>query len=143
MQMATKRKLKNKSRIVKYDALLDLEKGESNKSVAEKYGVPKNTLSTWVKNKEKIKKAVNEGRNLQRQKMRHADNDNLDKALMKWFSTRRNENIPINGPLLICKATEYAKKLGIDDFKGSTGWLARWKERFVNSSNFKKETKFK
>ena len=32
--------------------LNDLEKGMSNKDVAAKYGVPKNNLSTWVKNKE-------------------------------------------------------------------------------------------
>ena len=37
----------------KCQALKDLEKGISNKDVAANYGVPNNTLSTWVKNKEK------------------------------------------------------------------------------------------
>lgn len=30
-----------------------LKKGFLNKDVAEKYGVPRNTISTWVKNKSK------------------------------------------------------------------------------------------
>ena len=38
----------------KYQALKDLQKRESNKDAAAKYNVPKNTLSTWVKNKEKL-----------------------------------------------------------------------------------------
>ena len=32
----------------------DLEKGRNNKDVAAKYTVQKNTLSAWVKSKEKI-----------------------------------------------------------------------------------------
>ena len=38
----------------KYKALRDLESGLSNKEVAAKYGAPKNTVSTWVKNKAKL-----------------------------------------------------------------------------------------
>ena len=48
--MAAKRKLAVKTLAEKCKALKDLEKGISNKDVAEKYGVPKNTVSTWVKN---------------------------------------------------------------------------------------------
>ena len=36
----------------------DIEKGLSNKEVATKYGIPTNTISTWVQNKEKYVKAV-------------------------------------------------------------------------------------
>ena len=41
----------------KYKALLELEKGKSNKEVAEFFSIPPNTLSTWKKNKEKIYQA--------------------------------------------------------------------------------------
>ena len=50
--MAVKRKLAVKTLAEKCQALRDLENGISNKNVAEKYGVPKNTVSTWLKNKE-------------------------------------------------------------------------------------------
>ena len=51
--MAVKRKLAVKTLAEKCQALRDLENGISNKNVTEKYGVPKNTVSTWLKNKEK------------------------------------------------------------------------------------------
>ena len=46
--------LNNKPIGVKCKALKDFEKGMTNKDVAAKYFVPKNTLSTWVKNKHKL-----------------------------------------------------------------------------------------
>ena len=50
---SVKRKFNVKSLGEKYKILRDLEKGLSKKDVAEKYGVPRNTISTWVKNKSK------------------------------------------------------------------------------------------
>ena len=52
--MAVKRKLAVKSLAEKCQALSDLENGISNKIVEEKYGMPKNTVSTWLQNKEKL-----------------------------------------------------------------------------------------
>ena len=49
-----KRKLTNKSLAEKCKALKDLENGLSNKDVAARYGVPRNTVSIWVKNKHKL-----------------------------------------------------------------------------------------
>ena len=49
VKMPPKRKLVVKTLAEKCKALKDLEKGMSSKEVAEKYGVPKNTLSTWLK----------------------------------------------------------------------------------------------
>ena len=54
MLVAGKRKYNHKTLREKCQVLKDLEKGMSNKDVAAKYGVTKNTLSTWVKNKEKL-----------------------------------------------------------------------------------------
>ena len=44
----------NKSLAEKCIALKNLENGLSNKDVATKYGVLRNTVSTWVKNKNKL-----------------------------------------------------------------------------------------
>ena len=49
-----KLELANKTVVEKCKALKDLERGLSNKRVAEKYGVPRNTVLTWVKNKKKL-----------------------------------------------------------------------------------------
>ena len=41
----------------------------SNKDIADKYGVPKNTLSTLVKNKEKLLNSLEKRSNIKRQKL--------------------------------------------------------------------------
>ena len=52
--MVEKRKYTHKTLREKCQALEDLEKRENNKNVAAKYNALKITLSTWVKNKEKL-----------------------------------------------------------------------------------------
>ena len=52
--VATKRRAENKSYQIKYKALKELEKATPHKDVVSLFGVPKNTLSTWKKNKDKI-----------------------------------------------------------------------------------------
>ena len=59
-----KRNFTDKTLREKSQALKDLEKGESNKNVAAKCNVPVNTLSTWVKNKEKLFDALKKGTNV-------------------------------------------------------------------------------
>ena len=50
-----KRKLKVHTIEPKFQAVNDVKKGELSKAVIpEKYGVPRNTLSTWLKNVDKI-----------------------------------------------------------------------------------------
>ena len=59
--VATKRRAENKSYKIKYKALKELEKGTPHKDVASLLGVPKNTFSTWKKNKDKIFEKYNSG----------------------------------------------------------------------------------
>ena len=51
---SSKQRRIDKSYKIKYKALKDLEKGTLHKDVARMFEVPKNTLSTWKKNKENI-----------------------------------------------------------------------------------------
>eukprot|EP00794_Sanderia_malayensis_P019313 gene19313-biopygen16194 len=100
------------------------------KSVAEKYGVPRNTVSTWLASREKIVAAYESGGvNPKRQKMRKADNENLDKAVYAWFQNTRANNVPVSGVILKNKALEFATSLHLPDFRASDGWLDRWKAR--------------
>ncbi|GBN75093.1 hypothetical protein AVEN_240983-1 [Araneus ventricosus] len=41
----------------------------------------------------------------------------------------RYKNFPISGPFLIEKALEFAKALGYDEFRGSNGWLEKFKRK--------------
>ena len=92
--------------------------------MADHYNVPRNTISTWIKNKEKIFKAFEGGDNPKQQKLRASDHISLDKALYKRFVKVREEVIPINGQIL-----KYAEELNIESFKTSNGWFDRWKNR--------------
>ena len=49
------RKLQNKTFSQKNNSLKDMGKGLSNKEVSAIYGVPSNTLSVWVKNKQMLR----------------------------------------------------------------------------------------
>ena len=51
-------------------------------------GGPKNTISTWVKNKQKY---------FQVKKLRETDIDKLDHFIFRWLISKSNQNIPIDG----------------------------------------------
>ncbi|XP_047132492.1 tigger transposable element-derived protein 4-like [Hydra vulgaris] len=118
-----KRKLTNKSIIEKYKALKDLETGMSHKEVAKKYGVPKNTLSTWIKNKTKLLTSLEKnGTKSKRKKLRVISSGNfknVDKAIYTWFVAKRSQKVPIDDTILKEKALKFAEALGELDFKAS------------------------
>ena len=84
----------------KCQSLKDLEKGLSNNDVAAKYGVPKNTLPTSVKSKEKLFAALEKGNNVKRQKLRTWDHETLETAVFKWFLSLRSQNVPLTGTII-------------------------------------------
>ena len=67
--IASKRKLNTKSIKDKYSALKEVEDGKTKSQIAAKYGIPKNTLSTWLKSKDKIFEATKKGSNSKRQRL--------------------------------------------------------------------------
>ena len=81
--IASKRKLNTKFIKDKYSALKEVEDGKRKLQVAAKYGIPKNTLSTWLKNKDKIFEAMKKGSNSKRQRLRKDTCANLDQAMYK------------------------------------------------------------
>ena len=115
----------------KYEALKELEKAAFNKSVAEKYMVPKNTLRIQTKIFDDF-----QARNPKRRKARGGNHENLDKAMFQWFLSVRSQDVPIGGAVFKGKAKFYAKDAGFYDFQASDGWICRWKERY--SVTFKK-----
>ena len=119
-----KQRLNNKPICVKCKTLKDLEKGMTNKDVAAKYGVPKNTLSTWVKNKHTLTTSLEKkGMSFSRKSTRCGSYDQIDKAVFDWFVGKRSKKVPIDGIILKEKALEFAKTLGIKKFKASDCWL--------------------
>ena len=108
----------NTSIIEKYKGLQKIEEGKSTKkSVAEEYGVKKNTISTWIANKRKIFEAYEYGQvNSSRKKLKKSDNKNLDEAAFTCFKNARSNSIPANGIIIKEKALSLEKSLELTDF---------------------------
>lgn len=121
--------------VEKIAVIKEVEKGTKKKSeIAKAFGIPPNTLSTFLKNKDKIL-----GREIDsvkgRKRLREPENPDVDQCVLKWFKQTRDKKIPVSGPLLRSKAEQFATELGKSNFKASTGWLDGFKER--NKISFK------
>ena len=117
LNMAATQSYSDRSLKLKCEVLQDLEKGASQKDLAQKYAIPPNTISTWKKNKKKIFESYEKGLNSERIKPEVFET--INKALVKWLLNLRRENIPINGLLLKEKASDFAKELGVPNFQAS------------------------
>ena len=78
-----KRKCQERLLKQKCEALQEVAKGAPKSTVARKCNVPNNTLSTWIKNKDKIIQFYRECGNVKRQIVRYSPNKNLDKGSLQ------------------------------------------------------------
>lgn len=107
----------------------NMGKTQTKKEIADKYGIPANTLSTILKNREKLEKmASTSSVNMGKKRMRLSKVEDIDEGLLTWFKQSRSLGAPISGPILMEKAEELAKELGIS-FVPCSGWLGRFKRR--------------
>uniref|UniRef100_A0A1B6KQS9 HTH CENPB-type domain-containing protein n=1 Tax=Graphocephala atropunctata TaxID=36148 RepID=A0A1B6KQS9_9HEMI len=119
----------------KVAVIREVEKGVKKKSeIAKDFGIPPNTLSTFLKNKDKILSSAQEF-DKDRKRLREPENPAVDNCVLKWFKQARDKKIPLSGPLIRAKAEQFAKELGKKNFKASTGWLDGFKDR--NKITFK------
>lgn len=101
---------------------------KKKKDVASKFGIPQSTLSTIIRDKEKLRASSVAGRT-QRKRCRQPTRPDVDAALFQRFTATREQSVPISGEILKVKAEEFSKELGQPDWVCSSGWLSRWKVR--------------
>ena len=65
-----------------------------------------------------------------KQKIKSGKYDDMEIALVEWIRDKVCNGIPINGPIVMTKAEEYAIRFNYSDFKPNPGWLERFKNRF-------------
>ena len=107
----------------------DIDHGLSQADVRRKHDLSKSTVSNLMKNKDKIISALDKN-NARNKRMRTADRDDVDEALLKWFTLQRSLGVALNGPVMKAKAEQLAKTLNQNqEFVCSEGWLSRWKKR--------------
>ncbi|XP_052782508.1 uncharacterized protein LOC128218829 [Mya arenaria] len=131
----TKRRFDTKTIEVKFNALLEVERGVKTKAqIARELNINSSTLSTWLKNTAAIKEGF---RNFspKRKTMKSGKWDELEAELIKWLANTHDQTV--NGNVLKMKAVQLADEMGIHDFAASPGWLDRFKDR--NSIRFRLE----
>ena len=131
-----KRKYQTRQLKQKYETLHKVAKGAPKSTVAHKYNVPNNTLSTWIKNKDKIIQSYRECGNVKHQRVQYSPYENFDKAVYKWLLVLRGKNAVVNTLILKEKLSIFAKAFGITNFVPSDGWIMCWKCQF--NISFKK-----
>ena len=89
MHERVKRKLNNVSLIQKCKVIQLIKKGMINKAASEKFRTPRNTISTCMKNKNDLLQSL-EQTSLNKKKLRGCDYEQVDKAILKWFSLQRS-----------------------------------------------------
>ena len=107
--------------------------GVSVRSLAEIFGCGKTQIALILKNKESILSLFQANISSSRvhtSKSRSSEYVEVNDTLYKWFTLACSKNIYPGGPELIEKAKEIAQKLGKPEFKGSRGWLDKWKKRY-------------
>lgn len=102
-----------------------VESGEKRRDVAIKFGIPKSTLATFLKQKDKICSSTLDVR----KRDRKCEYPLLEEKLIEWLRYGRDQNIPLERNLLETKAKYYAGEMGIKNFSASAGWLYGFKKR--------------
>ena len=134
----SKRVCKTLTLTERVEVIRKLEQKNSQSSIAQQFGVHQSAISRIQKNKESIiQEWQNNNSNPDRKRKRIRKSEDVEEALLNWFSHAKSQKIPISGPLLREKANHLAEELGLTDFKASSGWIERWKDR--HSIKFKKQ----
>ena len=124
-----KRKLTNKSLKEKCDIVHHIEKGMANKKPSEKPEVLKNTISTWMKKKEKLFSPLQETSSFTKINC-ICNHQEVDNAVYDCFILQRSLQIPIDSALIREKARFFAETLKFLGFKASDWWMEKWKKRY-------------
>ena len=91
----------------KLDILRKLDSGIKAVDVCKEYNLSQSTLSTWKKQKSKLKKMVDAGKVLNMKRNRESFLPQVETALHLWFGEMRSKPHapPLNKQVLVEKAT--------------------------------------
>ncbi|KAI1699773.1 tc5 transposase DNA-binding domain-containing protein [Ditylenchus destructor] len=102
---------------------------KSQREVAQYFGIDRSMVSRIMRSKDAIRKALDEGANGNRMRMKGAKHEQLENVLRLWINDVKAEGGPLSYDIVSKKAREIAAKMGISDFKASNGWIERFKSR--------------
>ena len=92
----------------------------TNKEASEKFGVPKNTINTWMKNKDKLFEGLEQS-SYHAKKLWGCDYEQVDKAIFKWVFFSKKPKRANWWPNIQRKGASIWKKFNFPTFKASDG----------------------
>lgn len=120
----------------KVDVIREKERNPSmtHRTLAEMFDCGRTQVAQIIKKKDSIMALYQSNapgsRNILTKVSRTSDYQEINEALYKWYTIACSKNIYSGGPELTEKAKVIAEKLGKPEFKGTNGWLGKWKARY-------------
>ncbi|KAI1714865.1 tigger transposable element-derived protein 4 [Ditylenchus destructor] len=98
----------------------------SRTDVAKKFGIPRTTLKSILSQKEKIIRAMDEGADGKRIRLKNGKHVDLEKVLLRWVRIVKRHGGPITGNILkvnlvLFDIVDFIKSLFGDSFQFSGG----------------------
>ena len=97
----------------KLKVIEEVDRTKKKKDVCAKYQIAQSTLSTFLKDREKLITGTDQF-DPKRKKFRKSSFDEVDRAVYLWVKQARAMEIPISGPIIMAKADNLAKELIVD-----------------------------
>lgn len=118
----------------KMKVLNRIEAGRSLKTVMDEFGISKSTFYDIKKNKKLIldfvlKQDVPLVGAEKRKRTTGAKYGDVDNAVYMWYQQKCSAGVPVRGVELQAAAERFAQCFGRTEFKASTGWLFRFRNR--------------
>ena len=104
----------------------EISAGASQRDVAKKYGLGRATIQRWLEKADIIRGSLTSDRKHTVVKPKYNE---VETIVCNFLREARECGTCITGPVVCQLAAEEAKRLGINDFKASDGWLSRVKAR--------------
>jgi len=107
------------------------QNGSNQKQTSQEWGCDRKCIREWDRNYETLLQH-NEGKGKKIRKLhdgREPLSAELDMMLFEYLSELRDDGKPVSNFMLQDKARSIARRLNLDNFAASNGWLTRWKKR--------------
>lgn len=114
----------------KVEVIQKSNEGNSTRKLAKMFGCGKTQIVNILKVKAKVLELWNSNEGtLSQKRLRVEKYGKINGLLWEWYTRARASNIPVDGPMLIEEARIIAERIGDVTFKGTSGWLDKWKRR--------------
>lgn len=132
----TEGKLKSLPLVEKLKLIEIIESGRSVKQVAEEYAINRNTLHYILKNKDRIRDALNTNPGTAGfKRIKSTKSPELEMRVLNFMHESRSRNERLSGSIIKGMALEIAIELNLHNFAASNGWLFSFFKRNQISIN--------